>query len=256
MASAYATIAAGGVYSKPMAITKVVLPDGSVDTQAGWGKPQRQRVIPDWVASTVTKVLELNMLYGTGTGAHVAGHTDAGKTGTTDNYADAWFSGYVPYLEASVWIGYPKGEIPMLNVHGVAVSGPGFPATIWHSYMVTAIGKRGDRPFRVPATQPVWTPWSGVYQLRGAPPPTATTATDTLIVPTGPATTRSSTALPTQLVTTDVPPPATTTAPPATVETTTTTAPPTALPATVETTTTTAPPTALPATVETTTTTP
>ena len=133
MASAYATIAAGGIYSKPMAITKVVLPDGSVDTQAGWGKPQQERVIPDWVASTVTKVLELNMLYGTGTGAHVAGHTDAGKTGTTDNYADAWFSGYLPYLEASVWIGYPKGEIPMLDVHGVAVSGPGFPATIWHN---------------------------------------------------------------------------------------------------------------------------
>src|SRR5581483_9722590 len=68
-ASAYATLAAGGIYSKPMAITKVVLPDGKADTTAGWGQPQQQRVIPDWVASTVTQVLEQNMLYGTGRGA-------------------------------------------------------------------------------------------------------------------------------------------------------------------------------------------
>ena len=79
MASAYSTLAAGGVYSKPMAITKVVLPNGKADTSANWGKPQRERVIPDWVASTVTQVLEQNMLYGTGRGAHVFNHTDAGK---------------------------------------------------------------------------------------------------------------------------------------------------------------------------------
>ena len=127
MASAYATLAAGGVYSKPMAITRVVLPNGKVDTSAPWGKPQRERVFPDWVAATVTRVLEQNMLYGTGTGAHISNHTDAGKTGTTDNYADAWFSGYTPRLEASVWIGYPSAEIPMLDVHGIAVSGPDVP---------------------------------------------------------------------------------------------------------------------------------
>ena len=56
-------------------------------------------MIPDWVASTVTQVLEQNMLYGTGRSAHVYNHTDAGKTGTTDNYADAWFSGYTPRLD-------------------------------------------------------------------------------------------------------------------------------------------------------------
>ena len=46
----------------------------------------------------MTQVLEQNMLYGTGTAAHVANHTDAGKTGTTDSFADAWFSGYTPRL--------------------------------------------------------------------------------------------------------------------------------------------------------------
>ena len=115
----------------------------------GWGKPKRERVIPDWVASTVTQVLEQNMLYGTGTGAHVSGRTDAGKTGTTDNYADAWFSGYTPRLEATVWIGYARGEIPMLDVHGGAVSGPTFPADIWHLYMETADAQPPRRP--VPA---------------------------------------------------------------------------------------------------------
>ena len=92
MASAYATLAAGGIYSKPMAIRKVVLANGKEDTDAGWGKPQRQRVISDGVAYEVTKILEENVLGGTGVGAYF-GRPAAGKTGTTDNHADAWFSG-------------------------------------------------------------------------------------------------------------------------------------------------------------------
>ena len=67
MASAYATLAAGGVYSRPMAIRKVILPNGKEDDEAGWGKPLRRRVISDGVAYTVTKILEQNVLYGTGT---------------------------------------------------------------------------------------------------------------------------------------------------------------------------------------------
>ena len=55
MASAYATLAAGGIYSEPMAIKKVVLPSGKVDTDAGWGKPKRKRVFRDGVAYEVTQ---------------------------------------------------------------------------------------------------------------------------------------------------------------------------------------------------------
>jgi penicillin-binding protein 1A len=190
MASAYATLAAGGIYSKPMAITKVVLPNGKVDRDGGWGKPKRVRVIPDWVASTVTQVLEQNMLAGTGVGANVSGHTDAGKTGTTDNYADAWFSGYTPFLESTVWIGYPKAEIPMLDVHGIAVSGPTFPATIWRLFMETAIGNRPDRKFAAAKTPAKFISWHGTYQYSGTyqtytptpsyvAPATTTTATTT-----------------------------------------------------------------------------
>src|SRR5919201_2220527 len=125
MASAYATLAAGGVYSKPMAITKVTYADGTSVAGATWGKPDRKRVIPDWVASTVVGILQQNMLSGTGTGAYF-GRTSAGKTGTTDNFTDAWFCGLTPRLEATVWIGYPQGEIPMESVHGIAVSGATF----------------------------------------------------------------------------------------------------------------------------------
>jgi len=104
----------------------------------------------------VTHVLELNMLHGTGIGAHVPGRIDAGKTGTTDNYADAWFSGYTPSLEATVWIGYPRGEIPMRNVHGIEVSGPTFPATIWRSFMLKAVGNQYPFTFPQPTVWPTW----------------------------------------------------------------------------------------------------
>jgi penicillin-binding protein 1A len=224
MASVYSTLAAGGVYSKPMAITKVVLPNGKADTDVGWGKPQRERVIPDWVAATVTKVLEQNMLYGTGRGAHIWGRTDAGKTGTTDNYADAWFSGYTPRLEATVWMGYPRGEIPMLNVHGIAVSGPTFPAQIWHTFMGTAIGNRPDVAFPPAQSQPVWTSWRGQYEYSGSygysttpssGETTASTQTSTQPAPPKPSGSPKPTAPPPP-VTTVAPPPVTTSEPPPT----------------------------------------
>jgi penicillin-binding protein 1A len=175
LASSYATLASGGIYSKPMAIRKVVLGNGKVDTDAGWGEPSRTRVITPGVAFTVTQILEQNMQYGTGTGANF-GHPAAGKTGTTDNYADAWFCGYTPQLEATVWIGYPRGEIPMLHVHGIAVSGPTFPATIWKSFMVAAVGKKQPLEFKEPSVMPTWHSFTrgqysvGTYSY--SPPPT------------------------------------------------------------------------------------
>jgi penicillin-binding protein 1A len=167
LASAYSTIAAGGIYSKPMAIRKVILPGGKVDREAGWGVAQRKRVIPDWVASEVTRILSENMTSGTGTGAYF-GHTSAGKTGTTDNFADAWFCGFTPSLEATIWLGYPRGEIPMLSVHGIAVSGPTFPATIWRLFMEPAV-KYAPFPtaFPVATHAPVWTSHTLQYAMSG-----------------------------------------------------------------------------------------
>ena len=162
MASAYATLAAGGIYSKPMAIRRVLLANGKEDTDAGWGKPLRTRVIADWVADAVTDVLEDNMTQGTGTSAQI-GRPAAGKTGTTDDHADAWFCGYTPNLQATVWIGYPGGEIPMRNVHGISVSGSTFPAQIWRLFMESAIGPSRPRDWPEPKTEPIWHPFNGQY---------------------------------------------------------------------------------------------
>jgi penicillin-binding protein 1A len=167
MASVYSTLAAGGIYSKPMAIRKVVLPGGKVDTEAGWGVPQRRRAIPDWVAAEVVRILHENMTSGTGVGAYFTNNS-AGKTGTTDNYADAWFCGFTPSLEATVWIGYPRAEIPMRSVHGISVSGPTFPATIWKLFMERAVAY-APFPHEFPTAKgsPIWRSRTLQYALSG-----------------------------------------------------------------------------------------
>ena len=96
-------------------------------------------MIADWVAAEVTRILELNIQRGTGVGANI-GRTAGGKTGTTENHADAWFCGITPTLSASVWVGYPQAEIPMTSVHGISVAGGTFPATIWKLFMEQALG--------------------------------------------------------------------------------------------------------------------
>jgi penicillin-binding protein 1A len=165
LASGYATLAAGGVYSRPMAIRRVVLPGGREDTGAGWGVPQRRRVMSDGSAYVVTKVLEENVQYGTGTAANF-GRPAAGKTGTTDNHADAWFAGYTPDLTTVVWVGYPQGEIPMENVHGIAVSGGSFPTQIWRLFMERVLASTKPKDWAEPGELPQWEPWQrGKYAL-------------------------------------------------------------------------------------------
>jgi penicillin-binding protein 1A len=192
MASAYATLAAGGVYSEPTAIRKVVLPNGKEDTKAGWGRPKRVRVISDGVAWKVTQILQDNVRYGTGTRANF-GRPAAGKTGTTDKHADAWFVGYTPDLATAVWMGYQAGEIPMESVHGIAVSGGSFPAEIWRLMMEQTIGLRPVRDFPDPTTYPAYQTFRrGPLALSYDPYYVApTTTTDTTTTTTGPATTTS-----------------------------------------------------------------
>jgi penicillin-binding protein 1A len=199
-ASAFTTLAAGGIYSKPMAIRKVVLAGGKVDTDAGWGRPERKRVISDGVAYEVTKILKENMLDGTGVGAYF-GRPAGGKTGTTDDHADAWFSGYVPQLEATVWVGYPQGEIPMENVHGIAVAGGTFPAQIWRLFMERAVEKLPALDWLSPRDPVVWRPFTqrhysssyyspppppSYYYAPPPPPPPTTTAPPTRTAPPPP----------------------------------------------------------------------
>jgi len=164
MASAYATLAAGGVYSKPMVIARVVLPDGHADQASAWGVPRRRRVLPADVAAAVTRVLEQNVAAGTATRAAI-GRPAAAKTGTTDDFADAWLCGYTPGLAAAVWVGYPNARVQMRNVHGIAVAGGTFPAMIWHAFMAAALAGHRAEPF--PAVHPpAYRPFHGQYALR------------------------------------------------------------------------------------------
>ncbi len=219
MAAAYATFPAMGIYAKPMAITKVILPGGHLDTYSGWGKPQTKRALSQGVAWKVNDVLAQNALYGTGAGSGDGVHPNAGKTGTTDNHADAWFDGYTGQLSTVVWMGYPKGEIPMLDVHGVAVAGATFPVPIWHEYMAAALWHRPVLAFPAPAAYPTWryVPRGSYGSLGYVAPPATTTTTTTTAPSTTPA--PPTPAKPAPRVTTPAtpkpaPPPTTTTAPP------------------------------------------
>jgi penicillin-binding protein 1A len=162
IANAYATLAAGGVRSEPQAIMRVAFPDGKVDNL---GKPKRKRVLTDGEAYEVTKILQMNVQQGTGTAAQF-GCPAAGKTGTTDNYRDAWFVGYTPDLASAVWVGYPNKLVEMRSVHGIAVAGGTFPAQIWHDFMSPAHG--GDcNSFPQPTTPVQFSSFYGQHSANG-----------------------------------------------------------------------------------------
>jgi penicillin-binding protein 1A len=170
MADAYATLASGGVHHKPVAITKVVFPDGKVDDL---GRNPGNRVLTDGQAYEVTKILHQNVLGGTGVRANF-GCPAAGKTGTTSSFNDAWFVGYTPHLSTAVWVGYPNALIAMTDVHGISVQGGSFPAMIWHDYMNIAHGSNCD-DFPPPTTPVQWAPFYGHYATTGAPGPSTFT---------------------------------------------------------------------------------
>jgi penicillin-binding protein 1A len=137
MANAYATIASGGWRNKPKAITEVRFPDGQVDDLS---KPRRHKAFDTAAMYEVTKILDQNVPNGTGRRANLTGCPAAGKTGTTDKNRNAWFVGFTPKLATSVWVGFPKANIPMPNLfHGGPVDGGTFPAEIWGLYMQQAM---------------------------------------------------------------------------------------------------------------------
>jgi penicillin-binding protein 1A len=116
--------------------------------------------VPDGVAWEVTQILEENVRYGTGTRARLGDRAVAGKTGTTDDHADAWFVGYTPGVSTAVWMGFTRGEIPMENVHGISVSGGSFPAEIWRRFMEPALSDSPPRDFPDEPRQPLqWEPF-------------------------------------------------------------------------------------------------
>jgi penicillin-binding protein 1A len=177
MTDAYATLAAHGVHHAPQAFELVRAPNGSVLGRLGTSGTQ---AIPSSVADQVTYALEGVVQHGTGTAAYF-GRPVAGKTGTAENFQDAWFCGYVPQLATCVWVGYPKGEIPLLGVEGVGgVAGGTLPAEIWHRFMSTATAHMPALGFPTPQITGTTMYGTGYY----TPPPAPT---QTIIdVPHGP----------------------------------------------------------------------
>jgi penicillin-binding protein 1A len=110
--------------------------------------PVRRPALTANTAAMVTSLLQNVVRGGTGKLAQLSdGRAVAGKTGTTENYGDAWFVGYTPQLVAAVWVGYPNTLHPMLtDYHGGPVAGGTFPALIWKSFMEQALPYLHDEP--------------------------------------------------------------------------------------------------------------
>jgi penicillin-binding protein 1A len=132
MAVVYATLADGGYRNTPIAITKVVFPDGQVDEN--WGQPHRVKVLSEAVTAEETSILHENVLSGTAVRSVINCPT-AAKTGTTSELVDAWLDGYTPDYSTVVWMGYPNRDVPMTDVHGEPQQGGALPAVIWKTYM-------------------------------------------------------------------------------------------------------------------------
>jgi membrane peptidoglycan carboxypeptidase len=152
MARAYATFAAQGKRPDPLAVIKVVAPNGQVLVS---NTPHSNPVLDPNIANTVTQLLTGVLANGTAAGKGI-GRPAAGKTGTTDNNVDAWFVGYTPSLSTAVWMGYttidPKTGTTkdMNNVHGIQVNGGTLPATIWQRFMEAALKGTPVQSFPAP----------------------------------------------------------------------------------------------------------
>jgi len=128
LASAYGVFATEGIRATPMAITKVTDYRGKVLEEQ---VPERRVVLSPEVAYLMTDLLKGVVQRGTGTAANI-GIPQAGKTGTTDDYRNAWFIGYTPYMVTGVWVGNDD-DSPMNRVPGGSV-----PAQIWAAFMKKA----------------------------------------------------------------------------------------------------------------------
>jgi 1A family penicillin-binding protein len=152
MASAYSTLGNEGTHMPPVAIDRIVDSHGDTIYQAEY---KGTEAISPSVAYAATQILKGVISGGTARRANI-GRPAAGKTGTTQDYRDAWFCGYTPQLACSVWMGYTP-ERPMRNVHGITVFGGTFPAMIWAEFMKSALANEPKLDFKsAPAPSYTW----------------------------------------------------------------------------------------------------
>ena len=156
MASAYSTIANRGKHISgsfaptpmgPVAYTKVERGD-TTDKN----KIRTKRVFSTAIGETMRQMMHNVVVSGTGVKANVTEFA-AGKTGTTEDYGDAWFVGFTDRYTVAVWVGYPdKLKYMKTEYHGGPVEGGTFPAEIWHDFMSSAIDIYHQRHPDAPTT--------------------------------------------------------------------------------------------------------
>jgi len=147
VANSYATFAAQGIYSKPYLVAQVM---GSNKGILYEGKSQTQEVFSKEVIADLTYSLKSVVNGGTGSAALALGRPAAGKTGTSQQNASAWFSGYVPQLAASVAFFRDTASESLNGIGGLtSVTGGTFPARIWTAFMKGAL--KGEPVMDFPA---------------------------------------------------------------------------------------------------------
>lgn len=155
MASAFGTIANSGMAIAPSGVEVVMDAEGhEVYRPSHEGKPAISPAIASQLAGVLGEV------YSSGTGMEADyGRPGAVKTGTAQSWRDAWIVGWSGDYSTAVWVGYPKSQIPMTNVHGIKVTGGSFPARVWKGYMQEAsVNSAATVPTQAqnPATQAVY----------------------------------------------------------------------------------------------------
>jgi penicillin-binding protein 1A len=153
MASAYATFANRGIKVPPVLVTRITRADGTVLFQH---EHTQEKVLDAGVADLLTSILEQVIERGTGTKAKLD-RPAAGKTGTADDWTDAWFAGYTPDLATAVWVGFPQvgpeGKIRMQPpTTPIRVTGGSYPAQVWQHFMSGALAGRPPVAFTPPPT--------------------------------------------------------------------------------------------------------
>ncbi|MFD8995939.1 transglycosylase domain-containing protein [Streptomyces abikoensis] len=154
MAGAYAAFAARGTHVDAYSVTEVTYNGRALD---GFAPPAPVRALPTAVADNVTDVLRGVIARGTGTKAQALGRNAAGKTGTTDDFQSAWFTGYTTQLSTSVALFREDPEHPrLLSMEGVGggqkIFGGDIPTEIWTRYMRDALAGLPDTPFPAPGS--------------------------------------------------------------------------------------------------------
>lgn len=249
MASAYAAFSSDGRRVDTGPVTRILTADGEVfadltPTAAG----ERTQILSRNTARHVNQILAENARRGTATRAALDDHPVAAKTGTADEYTNAWLAGYTRQYAAAVWVGHPEGNVPMYDVAGFSrVTGGSLPALIWHRVMAAV--HEGIAPAGFPPPGPTTeTPTPFGPETGGTTTTAATRPSNRPTTTPAPTTAPTTTAAPAPPTT----PPPTMSVPtptsPTTTQPTTTTNPPTTSPPTTTTTTTAPPPTTAPPT--------